>query len=90
MQRMTCSVSGKVTGVGYRIFVQKKARALWVNGYIKNIGQFGVEIVAEGSEVKLNQLLEHIRKGPFNATVRDVSVMWDEPSEEFEDFIVLY
>ena len=88
--RMTCNVSGKVTGVGYRAFVQKKARALWLHGYIKNLGQAGVELVAEGSELKLNQLLEHVRKGPFNAQVRNVEVLWGDASEEFDDFVVFY
>ena len=90
MQRLNVHISGKVTGVGYRAFIQKKARALWVHGYVKNLGQAGVEIVAEGSEHKLNQLIEHIRKGPFNAQVRNVEIQWDDAREEFNDFVVYY
>lgn len=90
MQRLTCIVSGKVTGVGYRVFVQKKARALWITGTVRNLGQAGVEIIAEGPEIKLNQLLEHVRKGPFNAQVRNVETGWDDATEEFNDFVVLY
>lgn len=90
MQRLTATVSGKVTGVGYRMFIQKKARALWLTGYVANVGQFDVHVVAEGSEQKLNQLLEHIRKGPFNASVRNVETARSDATEEFTDFTIEY
>jgi acylphosphatase len=88
MKEIECIVTGKVQGVGYREFAASKARGLWLFGFVENTGQFAVRVVAQGPEDKLDRFLEHLHKGPFLARVRDVEVIWREPTESFKAFTV--
>lgn len=90
MQEIECIVSGKVFGVGYRYFVHKKAEALWLTGYVKNTPDYTVRVLAQGKKEQLEKLIAHLWKGPFAASVRDVSVTWRVPTETFKDFTIQY
>lgn len=89
MQEIEAVVSGKVTGVSYRDFVQRKAHNLWLTGTVQNVGH-SVKVVAQGSEDKLKTFIAHLHKGSFMTRVRDVSVVWREPTEQYKDFKILY
>ncbi|GMU73833.1 MAG: acylphosphatase [Candidatus Campbellbacteria bacterium] len=88
MHEIEAVVSGKVQGVGFREFVLRHARALWLQGFVENRGVGEVRVVAQGPEAKLQKLLEYLRKGPFLARVRDVAVVWREPEGQFSGFSV--
>lgn len=88
MQEIEVVVSGKVQGVGFREFVAKHASALWLLGYVENRGFGELHVVAQGAEDKLKKMIEHLHKGPFLARVREVSVVWREPTGEFDGFFV--
>ena len=89
MKEIECVVSGKVTGVMYRDFVQRKARSMWLTGTVENI-KGKVKIVAQGPEEKLQNFMVYLHKGPFGARVRDVSISWREPVESYKDFVIVY
>ena len=65
-------VSGMVQGVGFRFFVQNKARELGLSGWAKNLGDGRVEVYAAGAESKLNDLAAALHVGPRMADVRHV------------------
>lgn len=75
-KRMVAVVSGRVQNVGYRAFVLRYARALGLSGTVRNLPSGQVEVIAEGDEKTLNQLLTLLRQGPPAARVTDVSVQW--------------
>ena len=87
---MRCIVRGRVQRVFYRDFVAKHARHLALTGYVRNMPNFNVEIVAQGYRDSLEKFLEHVRKGPFLARVSNVDVEWREPSQEFDSFDVAF
>ena len=89
MSEIRCLVSGKVQGVFYRDFVSKHARHLALTGYVKNLPNFKVEIVAQGYREALEKFLEHARRGPFLARVSNIEVEWREPTELFERFVTV-
>ena len=62
--RLTALVSGTVQGVGYRQYVQRRARDLHLHGYAENLLDGRVEVVAEGEEADLTRLLHWIGRGP--------------------------
>ncbi len=80
-------VSGKVQGVFFRANVRNKANELELKGYAKNLDNGDVEVVAEGSEEKIKELIDFIRKGPGIASVAGVQVKHKEP-ESFKNFEV--
>lgn len=55
---------GRVQGVGFRYFALKLAETLGVTGFVRNLPDGGVEIVAEAREAVLVQFEEELRKGP--------------------------
>jgi len=65
-------VSGQVQGVGFRAFTYEAAVDLGVRGWVRNLTDHRVEIVAEGSEKALGRLLERVKKGPDGSRVEGV------------------
>ena len=79
-------VTGRVQGVGFRYFIEDKAVSLNLKGYVKNIDYNKVEIVAEGEETNLNQLVEFAEKGPSYARVTNIKTDFKEATGEFKGF----
>lgn len=82
-------VSGRVQGVFFRDNTRKKALQLGLKGYAKNLPDGNVEIVAQGSEEKLDELIAFVRKGPGISRVTDIKVGHRQP-EDFDSFDVRY
>ena len=89
-KRMHACVSGVVQGVNFRYFAVHAARGLGVSGFVRNLDDGRVEVVAEGEEEKLKQLIGRLRQGPAAADVKDVKVEWEKTKGEFKGFGVNY
>ena len=89
-QEILCRIRGKVQGVAYRFFVARHARHMALVGYVRNMPDFTVEVLAQGFADNLEKLIEYLRKGPFGSHVSDVEVAWRTPSAEYQDFSVSY
>lgn len=79
-------VRGRVQGVGFRDFVESHARRLKLRGFVQNVGDGSVEIVAEGEDLLLRQLIVRLREGPRMSRVEAVDVTWSETSGRFDGF----
>ena len=90
LQEIQCIVTGRVQRVMYRDFVQRKARGMSLRGSVENKEDGSVVIVAQGSEMDLERLIEHLHKGPFAAKVLNVAVDWREPKKKLEGFRIKY
>jgi acylphosphatase len=66
-------VTGQVQGVGFRAFTYEAARDLKLKGWVRNLTDLRVEIVAEGPEKDVAKLLERVKKGPPSSKVKDVA-----------------
>lgn len=88
--RFRALISGRVQMVGFRAFAEMRAAAHGATGYVRNLAGGGVEIVAEGDRRLLEAFLADLRRGPSGALVRNVTVGWEAPRGEFEDFSVRY
>lgn len=62
-------VRGRVQGVGYRYFARRNAQALGLSGFVRNLPDGSVEVVAEGGEDALASLERALREGPAFAAV---------------------
>lgn len=65
-------IAGTVQGVGFRYFVQQKARELGLSGWTRNLSDGRVEVYAVGGEKLLNDLAAVLHLGPRMADVRHV------------------
>lgn len=80
-------VRGRVQGVFYRASTEALARKLGLTGWVRNVENGDVELVACGSAARLKALEEWLRRGPANAEVEDV-VATPSPWRDFEGFEV--
>jgi acylphosphatase len=68
-------VTGKVQKVGYRDFVEHIASELGINGYVKNLENKSVELVAgHADESILKQFVERIKKPGGLARVKEIKI----------------
>jgi tRNA pseudouridine55 synthase len=79
-------VYGRVQGVGYRYFVKEKAQILDLFGYVKNLEDGTVEVLAQGREENLQKLIEELKKGPYLAKVEKIDIIFRKPLEIFRNF----
>jgi tRNA pseudouridine55 synthase len=79
-------VYGRVQGVGYRYFVKERAQSLDLFGYVKNLEDGTVEVLAQGREENLQKLIEELKKGPFLARVDKLDVVFRKPLNIFYNF----
>jgi acylphosphatase len=81
-------ITGTVQGVFYRATAAEKARALRLNGWIKNTLDGAVEATVSGSPEAVEQFVAWCRRGPANARVENVAVT-PKPDDGFVGFQVI-
>lgn len=75
--RLDATARGRVQGVGYRVFALREAMYLDLDGYVANLADGGVRVVAEGPRSKLDALLERLEEGPPAGWVDRVITRWE-------------
>jgi acylphosphatase len=88
MQRVHITVQGSVQGVCFRANAKKAALSLGLKGYVRNMPDGNVEVVAEGPTNKLSELIHFCRKGPEGANVSKINIKLEKPTNEFNGFDV--
>ena len=85
--RITAVARGEVQGVGYRYFVTGCARASGVTGYVKNLPDGSVLIVAESERAALDAFVRMVKaEGDAVIRVDSLAVTMGEASGEFAGF----
>jgi acylphosphatase len=84
--RLHATINGHVQGVSFRYFVMEQADRLDLKGWVRNLWNGGVEVIAEGSRQNLEQLLDALKAGPPMAVVSDVDFEWLTYTGEFSGF----
>lgn len=80
-------VEGMVQGVGFRVTAQQKAVQLGLNGWVKNLSNGGVELMAEGPENKVDELIDFLKTGPSRfAKVEDMQIKKSDKIEGYKKF----
>jgi acylphosphatase len=90
MKKIKAIASGRVQGVSYRMYTQQKARQLGVSGYVRNLRNGDVEIVAAGEAAKVDALLKWAESGSPSAMVDNLEVELIDNGEEFKGFEIRY
>lgn len=81
-------VSGRVQGVFFRAFVVERARQLNLAGYVRNLYNGEVEVVAEGNKTQLEEMVHSLKAGPPAARVDRISLQWSKYSGLYESFTI--
>jgi acylphosphatase len=67
-------ISGRVQGVGFRLYMQSKAREAGITGWVRNRRDGTVEAVIQGSPEAVESITEWARSGPPGAAVTDIKI----------------
>jgi len=89
MRRKTVRYSGQVQGVGFRATTRSVARGHAVSGYVRNLPDGRVEIVAEGEEGEIDAFLKNV-EGRMAPCIRGAEVDASPATGEFDGFGVRY
>ena len=65
-------ISGRVQGVGFRFFVEARAAAEGVHGWVRNLPDGRVEALLEGDETSVDRMEAALWQGPSGAVVDEV------------------
>lgn len=83
-------ISGIVQGVGFRPFIYRTAKKFSIRGYVKNLGDAGVEVYAEGTQENIQNLVREIENNPpNNARIDEITVEWPTISQNFQEFKII-
>jgi acylphosphatase len=85
--RRTCYFSGRVQGVGFRYTVHNLAMPHDVRGYVRNLPDGRVELVMEGPDQEMNQLLDSIRQ-KMTHFIRQVDTQEGPATNSFNGFAI--
>ena len=88
MKTVRLIIKGRVQGVFYRATAKDVADLLGVRGWVKNLPDDNVEIMATAAEDILQKFIGWCKQGPPKAKVDEV-VIEELDTEEFKGFKIL-
>ncbi|ADN76716.1 acylphosphatase [Ferrimonas balearica DSM 9799] len=86
MKKIVARVTGEVQGVWFRASARQEARRLGVTGYVRNLSDGSVEILAQGGDLAVDALVDWAHHGPEQAAVMDVLVSDYDGDDLYLDF----
>lgn len=87
-KRVHIVASGRVQGVGYRAAIYQKAVELGIKGWVRNLADGSVEILAEGEKTGIAAFVGWCEKGPRWASVDKLQVTGQPAGSEFSEFSI--
>jgi acylphosphatase len=88
--RVRLIVEGRVQGVWFRDSTRTQATEVGVCGWVKNRRDGSVEVLIEGPEDRVEQLVEWCHQGPPYANVNRVTRTMEEWQGEFDSFDIVF
>jgi len=89
MKRFVATARGRVQRVSYREHVYNEAIERDISGYVMNLKNKEVEIVAEGSERDLRDFIDAINITQRPIVVKSFTIRWEEATGEYADFEII-
>lgn len=86
MKRVHLLVKGRVQGVAFRAYTKVEAEKLNLSGYVRNLPDGSVEILAEGKQESLETLVLWAHKGPPVSKVTEVIEKFSDAVGGFNNF----
>ena len=87
--RLHVYFSGHVQGVGFRYTVRTVSLEFDVTGWVKNLEDGRVEILAEGERSELEAFQAAIPDAGLRRLIRDIQTRWSEGTGEFRGFEIV-
>ena len=82
IRTVTVRIEGRVQGVYYRAWTEQNARALGLDGWVRNLRSGEVEALISGTDDAVEQMIASCRRGPPIARVTDIEISPSAPPPE--------
>jgi acylphosphatase len=79
-------ISGRVQGVGFRAATLDEARRLEIHGWVRNLPDGRVEVLAQAESSALEQFCAWLQQGPPAARVSHLERSSETPADPAQDF----
>ena len=89
-KRVHVFYAGRVQGVGFRMTAEETAQRMGIVGWVKNLRDGRVELIAEAEEATLQRFLDTLQTGSMKNFIQDVEISWSNASETFNEFEIRY
>lgn len=83
-------IHGNVQGVFFRAYMRDRAEQHKLSGWVKNCFDGTVEVVLEGEEAEVAEVVEWCHTGPSDAEVKKVEVTWEKAKGDAKGFSIVY
>jgi len=90
IKQVSLKIYGRVQMVLFRDSTRRKAKKLNLVGWVMNQKDGTVQVVAEGEEENLKQLIKWCYNGPMLAKIDKIDISWQEPIGQFNKFEIKY
>lgn len=87
--RLTARITGVVQGVGFRYWTARKADELMLKGTVRNNHDGSVELVAEGPNRDVEDMLGWLKSARAPGRVENVQAELTAPTGEFNGFSIV-
>ncbi len=81
-----CLISGKVQGVNFRMWIYDQAKNLGIKGWVRNLDDGRVEVLAQGPEDKLQDFKAQLAKGTQFTRIEHIESEKIEYEKEYPAF----
>lgn len=88
MQQIHVFFSGTVQGVGFRYTVRRMAQELGLNGWVRNLGDGRVEMLAQGNQAQLEILMQKINDH-FDGYIREKNIENIQTDDMLDPFRII-
>ena len=88
MKTLRVTISGTVQGVFFRKFIEENAKRIGVRGFVRNLDDGRVEVVMEGIDSKVMEMVEICKRGNPHSQIREVQIK-ELTFQGFEGFKIM-
>lgn len=88
IEQLDIEIIGRVQGVYYRTTLSSIAHSIGINGFVENLDNGSVHVLAQGTREKLEEFLSQTQRGSFVTKVQGLSFKFSKPKKEYSDFEV--
>ena len=81
-------ITGTVQGIFFRRFIKEEAEKLGLKGFVRNLDDGRIEVVAEGKDENINKMIAICKKGSAHSIIKNVQSQ-EIRNQGFDSFKVL-
>jgi len=88
MKTLKIYITGTVQGIFFRKFIEERANELGIRGFVRNLDDGRVEVIIEGDEKKIEEMINICRQGSPHSTINNIKIQ-ELKHQGFNSFKVL-